>query len=90
MSNWLDDFHQGTDCIRSSVYELEGLARAFYRTGNTKMGDEIEFIAGVLRDSEKTVTSAMSRSINESVQTAFEATDNMVKACIAVSLKDTA
>ena len=80
---YLDVIHNESDKITSCAYHLEALSRAFYETGNSVIGGQLDTIATDLHEARSEISGAVSKNINNEYQQAQQSSMNVVKACLA-------
>lgn len=69
--------------IDTTAYYLRDLARAFYATGNEKIGDALMGHASNLRDDTKAISDAVGDHINAGYREAVESSATVLKAVLA-------
>ena len=82
MTDWLNDAHRAGEEIRHFTRELEYISKAFYRTGNVEMADELNHISKRVNEREKIIRDAIGQSITEQLHSSQKSTDNMMCAIV--------
>jgi len=93
MADWLNDFHEAQRSNNDIVYELQSLASAFYRVGNTIISDQLFAMARSLEENNKIIGDSVSISINERLKDAQQSSANIFHAALAgikLNVKDDA
>jgi len=86
MSEYLDTMHGECENIRVCSEFILTLSRAFYRTGNEHMGEELAAIAVDINDSQKAISGAVGAEINRHFHDTQESTNAMVGAALTSCL----
>lgn len=88
-SSWSDigrerkDFNSACQNISNVAYEIESLARSFYRTGNEAVGDELSDYACRLHEAQKAITLNDSQRIARELRETQEGAGRMLVAFAA-------
>lgn len=78
-----EQFEEHRATLISAARRLHTLANAFDRTGNRAVSDELYEIAVEISQSRKAIYEAYSRKVSQEAKGAWEASANILKACIA-------
>ena len=85
--NWLDEVHDACGDAFDVSYQMEGLAKVLYRVGNEKGADELAELAGVIREAQKTVRTAIGKMLYEQVQAGEKETALVLKVALASAMR---
>ncbi len=66
--NWLDEVYDACSGVDDVSSQLEELAKAFNRLGNEEVSNELSGLASVLRQSQRTVRTAIGEMSHDQVQ----------------------
>jgi hypothetical protein len=79
---WLDRVHNGRSAIISNSYQLRELARAFARTGNDLVAEELVDIADRNELAAKDMVNAVGEDLNRQVQAGQNLMGDLVVAAL--------
>lgn len=85
MSEYLDVMFEKTSDIEGVSRELRQLARAYFLTGNSVMGETLSDMAEVLTKAQEEIDCAVGRELNDRCLASQQSAYNTVAACLAVS-----
>lgn len=91
MSDRMTELHnQKWDNLRNigdETLELASLARAFYRTGNHTVAEELSTIANNINDATKLIRDAMALESSENLKNSEALSGAMVSGMLAMAMK---
>lgn len=65
MSEYVGTMREKTAEIRDACYKIQGLARGFYVTGNTVMGETLETLARKLIAAQREINNSLNNEIKD-------------------------
>lgn len=80
---WIDPTFEAGQSLIGCAYEIEGLANAFYDTGNTKVSDKLFLIADSIRHSEKTIREAIAEHVQDDLRQSQQGVADIFTAFLA-------
>ena len=87
MSDYVEKNSEGRMMLRSLVFEINDLSRAFSVVGNEKIADQLSEICTDINKASGLMDEAFSELLTGSIKATQDATFNMVQTAVNVALR---
>jgi len=80
---WLHEVFQSIESLQGIGYQLQSLAQAFYRTGNDRVSEDLQFFSTAILEHTKAFRDLVGEEIHDGHRQAQEMSATVLKAALA-------